>query len=120
MVRVIYLLSIDDLEYRRKLIQDSAEGRQWRSKDGKKKITDKEMVDHANSLQGWAQSVYKFGCAFIHLSAFHDYNDRDPLELITPGEKVDIINHIRAYHGGLFTMNPTIQDLYPYFPKIFD
>lgn len=120
MVRVIYLLSVDDIEYRRKLIKDSVEGRQWRSKDGKKKITDKEMVDHANELQGWARSVYKFGCSFIHLSAFHDYNDRDPLGLIAEEEKEDIIRHIRSYHGGPFTRSPTIKDLYPYFPMIFD
>ena len=46
-------------------------------------ITDKEMVELAQELQGWTESVYKFGCAFIHLSGLHDYNSRDPLSLVS-------------------------------------
>jgi hypothetical protein len=36
-------------------------------------MTDREMIVIAHELQGWTQSVYKFGCAFIHLSSLHDY-----------------------------------------------
>jgi hypothetical protein len=67
LVRVMYLLSITDMSYQEQLIKESIEGRQWRTKDGKKKITDREMVELANTMHGWTSSVYKFGCAFIHL-----------------------------------------------------
>jgi hypothetical protein len=45
------------------------------------------MVDLAQILQGWTRSVYKFGCAFIHLSSLHDYNERDPLSQLPAEEK---------------------------------
>jgi hypothetical protein len=50
------------------------------------------MVDLAARLHGWTQNVYAFGCGFIHLSAFHDYADRDPFDLLTPDDR-KIIGH---------------------------
>lgn len=120
MVRVVYLLSIQDMDYRDALIKASVEGKQWTAKGNKKKITDKEMVDLANELQGWTKSVYKFGCAFIHLSGFHDYKDRDPMELISDEDKSAILEHMRGYHGGPLEENPKMVDLSPYFPMVFN
>ncbi len=37
-------------------------------------MTGREMVEILNQSQGWTQSVYKFGCAFIHLINFHLYS----------------------------------------------
>jgi hypothetical protein len=82
MVRVVYLLTIPDMILRDELIKASVEGNQWElttTKGKKRRVTDKEMVELANHLQGWTRSVYRFGCAFIHLSNFHDYQDRDPM-----------------------------------------
>src|SRR5262249_40018997 len=76
MVRVIFLLSIGDRPYRQQLIDGSVNGEKWTVKGKKACITDREMVELAQTLQGWTQSVYKFGCAFIHLSSFHDYQHR--------------------------------------------
>jgi hypothetical protein len=78
------------------------------------------MVNLANKLQGWTESVYRFGCAFIHLSNFHDYQQRNLMELITEEEKNAIVNHLRYYHGGPLTSNSSFDDLIPYLPNVFD
>jgi hypothetical protein len=119
MVRVIYLLSISDMAYRDNLIRDSVEGRKWREKGSNKSITDREMVDLANKLQGWTESVYRFGCAFIHLSNFHDHKKRDPMGMISAEEKESLLEHMRAYHGGPLIPNPKFTDLIPFLPMVF-
>src|SRR5690554_1366354 len=76
MIRVIYLLNVIDLDQREKLINQTLIGQKWRIKNENGKtisITDRDMVELSNSLFGWTKSVYKFGCAFIHLSDFHNY-----------------------------------------------
>lgn len=120
MIRVIYLLSTKDLEYRNSLIQASVDGKVWIDRNSGKRITDREMVNLANNLQGWTQSVYKFGCAFIHLSSFHDYMARDPLMAISDQEKKDLLTHMRYYHGGLPGDNPTFQEVVFYLPMVFE
>jgi hypothetical protein len=120
MVRVIYLLSIADKPFRQQLVEASVNGVKWTVKGKSACITDREMVELAQSLHGWTQSVYKFGCAFIHLSSFHDYENRDPLLALPRDEKAAILKHMRAYHGGPTSSEPTFEDLLPYFPQVFE
>jgi hypothetical protein len=120
MMRVIYLLSIKDMSYRNDLITASVEGRKWTAKGTRKRITDREMVELANKLKGWTESVYRFGCGFIHLSSFHDYQDRDPMDMISTDEKNAILHHMRYYHGGPHETDPKMADLYPYLPMVLD
>ena len=117
MVRVIYLLAQPPAR-RAVLIDSSVNGKKWSQQSSKGAVTDKEMVDLAQRLQGWTQSVYKFGCAFIHLSSLHDYNDRDPFAQLPIEERNDIIHHCRSYHGGPISNEPTFLDLVPYFPSV--
>ena len=119
MVRVIYLLSQDVIR-RSQLIEDSVAGRKWAQPDSHGSVTDREMVDLAQSLQGWTKSVYRFGCAFIHLSALHDYNDRDPLLHLPEPERQDILDHCRHYHGGPLDARVTFAEVIPYLPRVFD
>jgi len=112
MIRVIYLLSLP-LDRRNFLISESVNGNKWR-------VTDKEMVDLAHELLGWTKSVYKFGCAFIHLSSFHDYAIRDPFAALPADEQRDVIQHCRDYHGGPTSENPTFHDFVPYLPHILE
>jgi hypothetical protein len=119
MVRVIYLLA-QPLERRAVLIEAAVSGERWSKPNSKASVTDREMVDLSQQLQGWARSVYKFGCAFIHLSNLHDYNDRDPLYLVSDEEKDDIIQHCRHYHGGPASNNPTFGDIVQYLPNVLD
>ncbi len=119
-IRVIYLLSITDREYRQELIQSSVEGKQWAKKGTTSRITDREMVELAQNLQHWTKSVYRFGCAFIHLSSFHDYRKRDPMDMISNEEKQSILEHMRYYHGGPVTDDAKFSDLVPYLPRVFE
>lgn len=112
MVRIIYLLSLK-VEQRPALIAAVINGEKW-------KVTDKEMVDLAQRLHGWTRSVYKFGCAFIHLSAFHDYSARDPIALLSEAERKDMLQHCRHYHGGPQGDDPTFADYVPYFPAVLE
>jgi hypothetical protein len=112
MVRVMYLLALRDRRHRMKLIEDSVNGRQWRGADGRR-ITDRQMVNLANTLTGWAESVYKFGCAFIHLSNFHDRLARDPFKALPTSERRHIISHIGNYHGRVVAETPGL------IPRVF-
>lgn len=120
MVRVIFLLSIVDKPYRHQLIDASVNGEKWTAKGKKACVTDREMVELAETLQGWTHSVYKFGCAFIHLSSFHDYEHRDPFVALPVDEKAAILNHLRNYHGGPASGDPSFEDLLPYLPMVFE
>lgn len=117
MVRVIYLIT-QSPERREVLIDALINGEKWTREGTRARITDREMVDLAQGLQGWTQSVYKFGCAFIHLSHLHDYNDSDPMAQLPPDERRDIINHCRFYHGGPAVGDERFVDLVPYLPSV--
>lgn len=119
MVRVIYLLT-QSLNHRAVLINASVKGERWRREASRAMITDKEMVDLAQGLQGWTRSVYKFGCAFIHLSSLHDYNDSDPIIQLPAQERKDIIEHCRNYHGGPAIGAESFEDIVPYLPRILE
>jgi hypothetical protein len=78
------------------------------------------MVDLAQRLHGWAQSVYKFGCSFIHLSDFHNYSNTNPLDKLPHEEQRNIIDHMRYYHGGPRSDSPDMDELSKYFPSVLD
>lgn len=117
MVRVIYLLS-QEPSRQTLLIEASVNGQQWQQSNGRGRVTDREMVELAQQLQGWTKSVYKFGCAFIHLSNFHDYNNRDPMKQLSAEEQEAILEHCRHYHGG--PEHSGFTNLIPYLPKVLE
>ena len=119
MARVIYLVA-QPIGRRNSLIESSVNGERWSQPKSKGPVTDREMIDLSQKLQGWTRSVYKFGCAFIHLSSVHDYNDRDPFGLLPTDEQQAIIQHCRFYHGGPITSEPSFLDFVPYIPLIFE
>ncbi|MBC8378087.1 MAG: hypothetical protein H8E62_02845 [Planctomycetes bacterium] len=122
MVRVIYLLTITDLNERKRLINQTLNGEIWTvlTENGKiKKVTDRDMVELSNKLQGWTLSVYKFGCAFIHFSNFHDYRNENPFDLLDPDEQSSILDHMRYYHGGPKENHPSFEEIASYFPRVF-
>jgi len=120
MVRCIFLLSISDRRYRNRLIADAVNVRQWRTPDGKGKITDRAMVDLSSKLHGWTRNVYAFGCGFIHLSAFHDYPNKDPFDSLTPEERKDIAQYLRSYHGFAMDSATKFRDIEQMLPGVFD
>lgn len=118
LVRVIFLLAQEDREYRQHLIRDSVAGRRWRHTGTNRPVTDREMVELTDTLHGWTESVYAFGCAFIHLSSFHDHQTRDPLDQVSDAERASILNHLRYYHGGPTGTSPRFSDVVPFLPKV--
>lgn len=123
MVRVIYLLSTKDPAERRSLIQSTLRGEKWKTRTAKGKfreVTDREMVELAQKLQGWTQSVYRFGCAFVHLSDFHNHLAQNPFERLSDAEKQHVLSHMRHYHGGPTHDNPDMRELSMYVPAVFD
>jgi len=120
LVRVIYLLSIHDRIRRDDLIHAAVEGRTWTADGSRRRITDRDMVDLAQQLHGWTESVYSFGCAFIHLSKMHDHAHRDPFLELAEEDRSAILSHMRQYHGGPLARSPSFQDLVPYLPHVFE
>ena len=123
MIRIVYLLSIKDLSERQSLIDATLRGKRWRVRTARGKwryVTDRELVDLAQSLQGWTRSVYKFGCAFIHLSDFHDHLAENPFGKLPETERQDVLSHMRHYHGGPCSDYPDTAELSSYLPQIFE
>lgn len=120
LVRCIYLLSIDNIDYRNELVEYSISGKKWRSLDGKKVIRDREMVNLAQRLHGWTQSVYTFGCAFIHLSNFHDYENRNPFDSLEEAEFEAVRYYLSYYHGTLIDRNSSLAHITWTLPSVFD
>lgn len=122
LIRILYLLAIPDLEERKRLMACTVNGKRWKIATAKGKqtvVTDAMMVEVSEQFAGWARSVYKFGCAFIHLSNFHGYNASNPLETLPCEEKKDVLDHMRYYHQGPESDNPNFQELAYYFPRVF-
>jgi hypothetical protein len=120
MVRVIFVLAQKDAQYRRQLLAASVRGERWKKKGGKGYVTDREMVDLATKLKQWTQSVYKFGCAFIHLSSLHDHAARDPVKRLSGDERKALFEHLRHYHGGPPPDRETFDDVVCLVPMVFD
>lgn len=123
MIRVIYLLRIANHNERLRLISSTLNGEKWKvltSKGKQRDVTDREMVDLAQQLQGWTQSVYKFGCAFVHLSDFHNHLVRDSFQKLSEIERHDVLSHMRNYHGGPEHNNPSMAEISGYLPRVFD
>jgi len=120
LVRTIYLLATSDPSRREELLRDAARGMMWKRENGHGRVTDREMVDLATRLRGWTASVYKFGCGFIHLSRYHDYNTTDPLSLVSDEDRRSILDHMRYYHGGPESEHPTFEELARYIPRVFE
>ena len=122
LVRVIYLENTPDVRERLRLMSLAIAGDKWNrlTSNGKHaQITDRDMVDMANNLNGWSKSVYRFGCAFIHLSSFHDYGDVDPFLQLDATERQDVLKHLRYYHGGPQNQSPTFSDVVDYLPMVY-
>ena len=123
MVRVIYLLSVKELDERQRLIGSTLHGERWRIQTPKGKwrdVTDREMVDFAQQLQGWTQSVYRFGCSFVHLSDFHNHLAENPFDKLAESERQDILSYMRYYHGHTRSDNLDMTELALYVPQIFE
>lgn len=117
LVRVIFLLN-QAPEERDRLIRQTLDGERWRRQKGGY-VRDAEMVDLSNTLIGWSQYVYRFGCAYIHLSNLHA-EDAVPLtNSISKEEKGAIRNYVKNYHAHNLEEDFTTADIEPLVSVIF-
>ncbi len=123
MVRAIFLLTVSSLPEREAYATATLAGEQWvtTTVNGKqRKVTDREMVDLAQTLHGWTESVYRFGCSFIHLSNFHNHLATNPFQSLLPAERSSILAHLRNYHGGPAEDDPSMDTIASYVPRVFE
>lgn len=123
LIRIIYLLNIDNPNEREHFIQLTVTGRKWsllNDKGKKQFITDRDMIDLASNhcLFGWANYVYKFGCGFIHLSQLHSYGITNPFQMLNDQDKSAIIGYMNQYHSANISQDSSLTDFIPYLPDI--
>lgn len=119
MVRVMFLLN-QTLPIRRHFIGQTLQNIKWTLPNSRTQVTDRSMVDLSNSLYGWANSVYKLGCAFIHLSPMADYKNVNPFQQLSGMELADIKLHLHHYHGFPLTADLNMDTVNPYLLKVLD
>ena len=122
-IRIIYLGRLNSVQERERLINLTFNDEKWNTltvNSNMKIITDKDMVDIASEVKGYVQYLYKFGCGFIHLSNFHNYQNENPFKKLKLNEQIDIKFYLHQYHGFSIENNLTIESIENLIPKIFD
>jgi hypothetical protein len=116
LIRVCYLLRINNLTDRYKLIQDTLSGLEWKIDNNR--ITDRKMVNIASQYNHWAPEVYDFGNSFTHLTNFHDYKQNDPLKLMDDSKKQAIRKYLNSYHFFPSSQPVTFENVIHYLPQV--
>jgi len=109
--RLCYFKSQDSKE-QANLMKQFEKGQRWKGEKGI--VTDRKMVEYvANTLMlGWAIPIYDIGCAFIHLSPYHDWNSsNDPTRNIDNSVRQTIVEHVKSHHQKEMDVNFTFDDL---------
>lgn len=119
LVRVVFLLS-KDLNTRQHLINQTLRNIRWSQPNSKSIVTDRQMVELTNKLHGWTNSVYRLGCAFIHLTPMADYKNSNPFQQLTQMEINDIKQHLHNYHGFSLSESLSMETVSPFLIKVLD
>jgi hypothetical protein len=119
LVRAVFLLS-KDLVIRQHFISQTLQNTKWTMPNSKTIVTDRNMVDLTDCLFGWTNSVYKLGCAFIHLSPMADYRNSNPFQQLDQTEINDIKQHLHNYHGFSLTDSLNMDTITPYLLKVLE
>jgi hypothetical protein len=119
LIRVCYVKS-QDAATQEVLIEQFMQGRRWRYE--RDLITDKQMVENMvwTLGLGWAAPIYTIGCAFIHLSPYHDWGNSEPTNNFSQDERAEIIEHIEGHHKIKLSDDFTFFDLVNVAPKVFE
>ena len=117
LIRVLFLLT-KNIDERNHFIEQTFKGYQW--KINGQRICDKQMINISLKLCGWANYVYKFGCSFIHLSIFCDYENIDPFDFLSMKDKENIKEYLIQYHDYPQDVVLNINSIKPYILPIFN
>ena len=119
LVRAVFLLS-KDLTTRQHFITQTLQNAKWTLPNSRTVVTDRNMVDLTDRLHGWTNSVYKLGCAFIHLSPMADYKNSNPFQQLDQNEIIDIKQHLHNYHGFQLNDDLNMNTVSPYLLRVLD
>jgi hypothetical protein len=119
MVRTIFLLEKSDLDIRNHYMSQTLNNRKWTFPNSRALVTDRHMVELSNNLYGWSLSVYKLGCAFIHLSPMSNYTNENPFSYLPDVEVQDIKQHLHHYHNFSLEEELNMETIIPYLQKVF-
>lgn len=117
MVRVLFLLTCNT-DLRINLITQTLNNEKWNI--DRHNIKDFQLIQNSLKMHGWAKNVYQFGCAFIHLSIFHYYQEQDPFLKLSQSEIEVIKNFMVQYQEFPANINITFSSMSPYLLKIFE
>ena len=78
------------------------------------------MVEHSNKLDGWSRNVYEFGCAFIHLSNFHNQGEHFLFTQENNSEATKVKEYIKYYHNYEIDVPIRLTQIVELAPQIFD
>jgi len=119
MVRTIFLLEKSDINIRNHYMLQTLNNQKWTFPNSRTLVTDRHMVDLSNNLYGWSLSVYKLGCAFIHLSPMNNYINENPFSYLPDTEIQDIKQHLHHYHNFSLEDELNMETIVPYLSKVF-
>ena len=119
LVRTVFLLS-KDLNTRQHFVNQTLQNIKWTQPNSRSVITDRQMVDLTDKLHGWTNSVYRLGCAFIHLTPMVDYKNTNPFQQLTQAEINDIKQHLHHYHGFSLLESLNMETVSPFLLKVLN
>jgi hypothetical protein len=122
-IRVMYLGRISDINERERLMNQTLIGCRWTIltvNNKTKPVTDREMVEKSSELKGYIHYVYKFGCGFIHLSNFHNYQIKNPFDELDFSDQFSIQLYLHQYHGFPLDRDLTVESITPLIPNVFE
>ena len=122
-IRIIYLGRLSDFIDRERLMQQTLNDEKWTlltSNNKWRQITDRDMIEKSTQIKGYIKYVYKFGCAFIHLSNFHNYKEENPFNKLNSFEKNDVKKYLNQYHSFPIENELTVENISNYVICIFD
>lgn len=122
LLRVIYLLGINDYNELAEIIKNSFDQRTFgptKTDGGTRRISDRSMIKAASEQFDWLETLYDFGCSFIHLTGLHSYQERDPFCMLSPSEREVIAGFLNHYYGGAISANSQFTEVAHYLPQIY-
>lgn len=119
MVRTIFLLEKSNLDVRNHYMSQTLNNQKWTFPNSKTLVTDRHMVELSSNLYGWTLSVYKLGCAFIHLSPMSNYANENPFSYLPDTEIQDIKQYLYNYHNFSLEEELNMETVIPYLSKVF-
>jgi hypothetical protein len=120
-IKIMFLLNNKKSE-KDQFISSSINNQKWfriGKNEKKEYITDNELLNFTEKLNGWGKSIYNFGFSFKSLSNNYNYLLKNPIISLEETERSKIYNYIKEYHNKDFPIDFTMDKLIPLLPLVF-